>query len=147
MCWIRVTLFQKSYHFLNLVLSPRSKSGGPKRTSQPGQEDGRKKKRKKSFLRCEFCRTKTPIFLLFWKFEKLAILIGEFLRENGAYRKNGVYHDEANGKCKKTVISDFWFSNFRHRVFSLWSTQYLIFLKIRKNAMLDEFDNQFIGTS
>ena len=66
-----------------------------------------KKAKKKSFLRAEFCRTKTPIFQLFWKFAKQVILIGEYLRENGAYRKNGVYHDEGNGKCKKTVISDF----------------------------------------
>ena len=100
-----------------LVLSPRSKFGGPKRTSRTGQEDGWEKKQKKSFLRGEFCRTKTPIFRLFWKFAKLAILIGEFLRQNGAYTKNGVYHDEGNEKCKKTVISDFLFSNFRHRDF------------------------------
>ena len=65
------------------------------------------KKQKESFLRGEFCRTKTPIFHLFRKFAKLAILIGKYLRDNGTYRKNGVYHDEANGKCKKTVISDF----------------------------------------
>ena len=102
-----------------LVLSPRSKFGGPKRTSRTGQEDGWEKKQKKSFLRGEFCRTKTPIFRLFRKFAKLAILIGKYLRDNGTYRKNGVYHDEANGKCKKTVISDFWFSNFCHRDFSI----------------------------
>jgi hypothetical protein len=90
-----------------LVLSPRSKFGGPKRTSRTGQEDGWGKKQKKSFLRGEFCPTKTPIFRLFWKFSKLAILIGNFLHENGAYKKNGVHHDEGNGKCKKTVISDF----------------------------------------
>ena len=65
------------------------------------------KRAKKSFLRGEFFHTKTPIFRLFWKFAKLAILIGNFLRENGAYRKNGAHHDEGNGKCKKTVISDF----------------------------------------
>ena len=102
-----------------LVLSPWSKFGGPKRTSRTGQEDGWEKKQKKSFLRGEFCRTKTPIFRVFRKFAKLAILIGKYLRDNGTYRKNGVYHDEANGKCKKTVISDFWFSNFCHRDFSI----------------------------
>ena len=100
-----------------LILSPRSKLGGAKRTSRTGQEDGWGKKQKKSFLRGEFCRTKRPFFRLFWKFAKIPILIGEFLRENGGYRKNGVHHDEGNGKCKKTVISDFLFLNFRHRDF------------------------------
>ena len=90
-----------------LVLSPRLKFGGAKRSSRTGQEDGWGKKQKNAFLRGKFCRTKTPIFRLFWKFAKQAILIGNFLHENGAYRKNGVHHDEGNGKCKKTVISDF----------------------------------------
>ena len=46
-------------------------------------------------------------FSFFWKFSKMAILIGKYLCENSTYRKNGVHHDEGNGKCKKTVISDF----------------------------------------
>ena len=33
-------------------------------------------------------------------------------------QKNGVYHDDGNGKSKKSVISDFQFLNFRHRDFS-----------------------------
>ena len=90
-----------------LVLSPRSKLGGAKRSSWTGQEDGWGKKQKKSFLRGEFCRTKTPIFCLFWKFAKMVILIGKYLRDNSAYRKNEVHYGEGNGKCKKTVISDF----------------------------------------
>ena len=102
-----------------LVLSPRSKFRGAKRTSRTGQEDGWGKKQKKSFLRGEFCRTKTPIFRLFWKFSKMAILIGKYLHDNGTYRKNKVHYGEGNGKCKKTVISDFWFLNFRHRDFSI----------------------------
>ena len=72
---------------------------------------------KKSFLRGEFCRTKTPIFRLFRKFAKLAILIGKYLRDNGTYRKNGVYHDEQHGKTKKIAISDFLFSKLCHRDF------------------------------
>ena len=97
--------------------SPQLKFWGPKRTSGTGQEDGWWKKQKKSFLRSQYCRTKTPIFRFFWKFVKLAILIGKDLYENSVYRKNRVYHDKGNGNCKKTVISDFLFLNFRHRDF------------------------------
>ena len=62
------------------------------------------KKAKKFLLRGEFCRTKTPIFRPFWKFSKVAILVEKYLCDNSAYRKNRVYHDEANGECKKCVI-------------------------------------------
>ena len=99
--------------------SPRLKFGGPKRTCQTGQGDGWGKKQKQSILRGQFHCTKILIFRLFWKFSKVTILVEKYLRDNSAYRKNGVYHDEANRKCKKTVISDFWFSNFRHRDFSI----------------------------
>ena len=70
MCWIRVTLFQKSYHFLNLVLSPRSKSGGPKRTSQPGQEYGRKKKAKKIISKVRILPYENAYFFTFLKIWK-----------------------------------------------------------------------------
>ena len=143
MCWIRVTLFQKSYHSLNLILSPRSKSGGPKRTSQPGQEDGREKKRKKSFLRGKFCRTKTP-FLIICKTGDFDLGISPWKRH---LQKNGVHHDKGNKKCKKTVISDFLFSNFRHRDFSIQSLAFFIFSKIPKSTNFDDFGRQIAEAS
>ena len=91
--------------------NPRFESPIKVRGSKTYLSDGPRrwvgKKAKKSFLRGEFYPTKMPIFRLFWKFAKLAILIINLLHENGAYRKNGVHYDEGNGKCKKTVISDF----------------------------------------
>ena len=45
------------------------------------------KQAKKSFLRGQFCCTKTPFFEFFWKFPKLVILICKFLCENSAYKK------------------------------------------------------------
>ena len=99
-------------------LSPRSKFGGPKRTSRTCQEDGLKKKWKK-ISKGRILRYKIMFFLFFWNFPKLAILIEKFHCENSTYRKNGVHHNDGNGKSKKFVISDFGFSNFCHRDFSL----------------------------
>jgi len=56
---------------------------------------------------------------LFLNFPILAILIDKFLNDNSIYRKNGVYHDDGNGKSKKSVIPVFSFLNFRHRDFSI----------------------------
>ena len=93
------------------------KVGGCKTKLSVGPRRWLGKKAKKSCLRGEFCRTKTPIFCFFLKFSKMAILIGKYLRDNSAYRKNEVHSGKANGKCKKAVISDFLFLNFRHRDF------------------------------
>ena len=48
--------------------SPRLKLGGPKRTSQTGQEDVWENKREKSFLRGKFSCAKSPFFLQFFQF-------------------------------------------------------------------------------
>ena len=50
---------------------------------------------------------KTLFFFFFLKFLILAILFDKFLHKNSIYRKNGAYHDDGNGKSKKSVISDF----------------------------------------
>ena len=42
----------------------------------------------------------------------------KFLHENKVYRKNGVHHDEANGKSFETVISIFLFVKLCHKNFS-----------------------------
>ena len=54
----------------------------------------------------------------------------KFLHENSTYRKNGVYHHVANGKCNKTVNSEFWFLKLCHRDFF---TESLSFFKNSKN--------------
>ena len=48
----------------------------------------------------------------------MSILFCKFLQENMVYRKNGVHHDEANGKSFETVISIFLFLKLCHRDFS-----------------------------
>ena len=48
----------------------------------------------------------------------MSILFCKFLHENKVYRKNGVHHDEANGKSFETVISIFLFVKLCHRDFS-----------------------------
>ena len=70
--------------------------------------------------------SKGPILLyknaLFWVFLKIS-KTGDFDLQISLWKqclqKKGVYHDEGNIKSKKSVISDFWFSNFRHRDFSI----------------------------
>ena len=52
-----------------------------------------------------------------------------FLKKS-TYRKNGVYHNVANGKCNKTVNSEFWFLKLCHRDFF---TESLSFFKNSKN--------------
>ena len=54
----------------------------------------------------------------------------KFLLEDSTYRKNGVYHNVANGKCNKTVNSEFWFLKLCHRDFF---TESLSFFKNSKN--------------
>ena len=49
--------------------SPRSKFGGQKRTSRTSQEDGRRKKWEKKYLRGEFCGTKSCFFCFFEIFQ------------------------------------------------------------------------------
>ena len=73
---------------------------------------------------------KIPFYEDFWKIEKKAILYRKFLHENSTYRKNGVYHHVANGKCNKTVNSEFWFLKLCHRDFF---TESLSFFKNSKN--------------
>ena len=48
----------------------------------------------------------------------MSILFCKFLHEIKVYRKNGVHHDEANGKSFETVISIFLFLKLCHRDFS-----------------------------
>ena len=48
----------------------------------------------------------------------MSILFCKFLQENMVYRKNGVHHDDANGKSFETVISIFLFLKLCHRDFS-----------------------------
>ena len=48
----------------------------------------------------------------------MSILFCKFLQENMVYRKNGVHHDEANGKSFETVISIFSVLKLCHRDFS-----------------------------
>ena len=81
-------------------------------------------------FRVQILPHKIPFFGVFWKIEKKAILYRKFLHENSTYRKNGVYHNVANGKCNKTVNSEFWFLKFCHRDFS---TESLLFFKNSKN--------------
>ena len=52
------------------------------------------------------------VFLFFRKFVKWAVLVHNFLQENGTYRKNRGHYVVANVKCNKTVNSDFYFQNF-----------------------------------
>ena len=63
--------------------SPQLKFGGPKRSSQTGQEDGWENKRKKSFLRGKFCCAKSPFFSNFFnflgRFCHLLAIFGPFL--------------------------------------------------------------------
>ena len=61
---------------------------------------------------------KVGFFQFFRKSWKFAILFCRFHHENTIPRKNGVHHEKANGKCNKTVDSDFWFLKLCHRDFS-----------------------------
>ena len=47
----------------------------------------------------------------------MSILFCKFLLENMVYRKNGVHHDEANGKSFETLILIFLFLKLCHRDF------------------------------
>ena len=58
---------------------------------------------------------KIVFFQFFPKSRKVAILFCRFHHENTIPRKNGVHHEKANGKCNKTVDSDFWFSNYQKK--------------------------------
>ena len=63
----------------------------------------------------------------------------KFLQENMVYRKNGVYHDEANGKSFETVISIFLFVKLFHRDFSSQSNvQNHEFIKKLVHFSIDE---------
>ena len=66
--------------------SPRSKFGGPKRTSRTGQENGRKKKWGGKCLRGEFSRTKS-CFFHFLKFSETGNFDRKIRCENSTYRK------------------------------------------------------------
>ena len=59
--------------------SPRLKFGGPKRTSQTGQEDVWENKREKSFLRGKFCCAKSPFFGNFFDFLAVFAIFWLFL--------------------------------------------------------------------
>jgi len=48
--------------------SPQSKFVGPKRTSRIGQEDGWENKRKKTYLRGQFCCAKSSFYGIFFNF-------------------------------------------------------------------------------
>ena len=77
-------------------------------------------------------------FQHFWKIAKKAILYRKFLHENSTYRTNGVYHNVANGKCNKTVNSEFWFLKLCHRDFF---TESLSFFKNARNWKIFEMAN------
>ena len=93
------------------------KVGGCKTKLSVGPRRWLGKKAKKIMSKGRILPYKNAHFLSFLKFSKMAILIGKYLRDNSAYRKNEVHSGKANGKCKKAVISDFLFLNFRHRDF------------------------------
>ena len=57
------------------------------------------------FQGVNFAVQKRQFLDFFWKLSKQAILIGKFLHENSAYRKNGVHRDKGNKKCKKKLPS------------------------------------------
>ena len=81
------------------------------------------------------------VFRIFKKISKQAILFLKFLHENSTSRKNEIYHDVANEKCKKTVNSDCWYSYFRHRDFSIQSLPFLRFFNfwnLKKLWILNE---------
>ena len=90
------------------------------------------KKKEKLFLRGEFCHTKTPIFQLFWIFAKLVILISQYLHENIAYSKNGVYHDEGNGNARKMSSQIFDFQTFVTDIFWFKVSHFSFFKKFQK---------------
>ena len=77
-------------------------------------------------------------FQHFWKIAKKAILYRKFLHENSTYRTNGVYHNVANGKCNKTINSEFWFLKLCHRDFF---TESLSFFKNARNWKIFEMAN------
>ena len=79
---------------------------------------------------------------IFEKSKKKAILYRKFLHENSTYRKNGVYHHVANGKCNKTVNSKVWFSKLCHRDFSIQNLPFLVFFDFQIFIKMTNFKSK-----
>ena len=62
---------------------------------------------------------KNALFLVFLKISKTGDFDLQISLWKKYLKKKGVNHDKGNIKSKKSVISDFLFSNFRHRDFSI----------------------------
>ena len=93
------------------------------RNSQNGQlrrvEKMGEKKIDNIFSKGQILAYKKVHFWLFWKFSKKSRFWSTNFSVKQRLQKNGVCHYEGHRKCTKTVIWEFWFSNFCLRDFWL----------------------------